>query len=204
MRDRGDAGLRGPRCPRPRQSCCGCWDARPPAGPWGLGAGIKPSGMPRAAPMYNGLVHIKAVPSSALQQSWTDSSHRGWVFRGHQQSQDQARGDTALLTSGLASSPSTLPLEAPTAPSPRRVLLGPFIAFFPPRRPICCHHLPTGNRGTHGPGNWHAPCTRAGEGHNRPLPAAAAIWHAAAGATSRWGPGRHVIKGLASCLGAQL
>lgn len=80
--------------------------------------------------MYNGLVHIKAVPSSALQQSWTDGSHRGWVFRGHQQSQDQARGDTALLTSGLASSPSTLPLEAPTAPSPRRVLLGPFIAFF--------------------------------------------------------------------------
>lgn len=80
--------------------------------------------------MYNGLVHIKAVPSSALQQSWTDSSHRGWVFRGHQQSQDQARGDTALLTSGLASSPSTLPLEAPTAPSPLRVLLGPFIAFF--------------------------------------------------------------------------
>lgn len=93
-----------------------------------------------------------------------------------------------------------LPLPHPLAASSWVHLL----LFFSPRRPICRHHLPTGNRGTHGPGSWHAPCTRAGEGHNRPLAAAAAIWHAAAGATSRWGPGRHVIKGLASCLGAQL
>lgn len=173
-RQRGVGGCQtrgGPRCPRPGQSCSGYSDDRPPAGPWrGWAQGINPSGMPRAALTCNGLVHVEAVPRSAPQRGWTEGSHQGWVFQGHQRSQDQARRDTALLTLGPASAPSALPLDAPIAPSSRRILLGPFIELFPPPQ---THPLPPSPHREPG-----GPAAPADGSHRAPAPArgTAGLW----------------------------